>query len=1259
MKKRLKTTAIIILSTITIGLVLNWYLTDRLEKKLREVIARRVSEATNGFYSFSYDKLSIGFFSGELKLEGAKFSPDSLTFSELKQLNNLPETYIDVSVGSVHLKGINLTWRRDYKELDFKLLEIFNPNVLIYGNERSFDKKGKSQKTLASLDPDRFYLLIEPYVNELTISKVNLEQATVIYNLIKEDHSKGIYSLKNINFYCYNFLLNNESANSGKLLFCDNFEFSTRQNQQLLDDSSFLLDVSEIYLSTQDSIIRINGASLTPKLSTPKIEESENSVIQASVDSIRLKGAYFYRHNRLSHLEADSFKIMSSEIFYLNKKKENIATKADSIKLVDPWSLHSIISPVLKSVSIKNISIDNAMMDYWVSTKENFTDKYQMQSFDFDAHGFRVKDEPTDSTRLFYSDDIFIRAAKIRGNIYSKNHRASIDLLEFDTNSKLIEISDVEVSPITTKTDYDYINGHLHSLTLKNVIYKNDMTVERLTIIKPKLKYTRVKENELDKNSKAKNLNIIESFVDFLKVDKIDLIDGSVTFEDEIRDDQYTLDNFNFSVNKFVLHKDIPKDLSRGLEFGKLGFNFKNFDNLSPDKSYRLKVASGQLENEYLRLTGIELIPQDTLLKNPYKPHIQLSTPSIDLHANFVEFINNDTLDIRYLYIDQPYIKFAQAPNAKMQQKKESNYGQFPFTYINVDSLRVENPKFILNDSISDKYLNTYIEKLNIDAFSWDIDKYLVTDRILLQNPKITYYSTNSTKRENQTNAFLKQEIGVNSFMLLNPKLNLKSNGKCLDVDAKQLSLKGYHSKLYTDDSFLKITSFALQEPTIRTNLLSKRQGEKTNLSQLSDSSFYGSLGSLAENIQLDKFAVNNLNVFGTDSAEKTSITNTSLNLYDLKLNTPTEEYSLSGIDFHTEDINIPLDNGFYTLSIDKIDLSDKGNRFRIDDIKLRSPFSKMDFAYKHPKHKDWFDVTVENIEAKGLDIPYFLKNKRLNIDQLSISNTLLQNFKNQQIEVPHRIIPMIYEGIQNLPFGLDIDRVNIQDFNVTYEELAKKGKIPGKIFFTDMNSQISDFTNIAKHPEQFIRLQANGKFMGVSHLDATWLLPVDKGHDRFLLDAKLYDFDLKELNQLITPLFPASVRSGHLDSLQIAIDASSIEAKIQMQLLYNSLIADVLKEKNGELSRQQFYTWLANIVIRNNNPNRLGKQPRTSNLNETRDPYHSTFNYFWQIIRPAAAEAVGVSEKVQKLSKDNIFTRLKAKFRNEKKEESGTEHTH
>ena len=80
----------------------------------------------------------------------------------------------------------------------------------------------------------------------------------------------------------------------------------------------------------------------------------------------------------------------------------------------------------------------------------------------------------------------------------------------------------------------------------------------------------------------------------------------------------------------------------------------------------------------------------------------------------------------------------------------------------------------------------------------------------------------------------------------------------------------------------------------------------------------------------------------------------------------------------------------------------------------------------------------------------------------------------------------------------------------------------------------------------------------------------------------------------------------------------------------------------------------LANRVLKQDNPERTKKgekQARRSSLSVVRDPYHSTFNYLWQIIKPPLVETIGVSQKTQEIvpKTKSLMEKIKNIFRGKK----------
>lgn len=56
----------------------------------------------------------------------------------------------------------------------------------------------------------------------------------------------------------------------------------------------------------------------------------------------------------------------------------------------------------------------------------------------------------------------------------------------------------------------------------------------------------------------------------------------------------------------------------------------------------------------------------------------------------------------------------------------------------------------------------------------------------------------------------------------------------------------------------------------------------------------------------------------------------------------------------------------------------------------------KMEFAYKHPKNEDWFDVTAGDITLGGLDFSRYLKENQLHAKSLYVTDVYLQISKSE-----------------------------------------------------------------------------------------------------------------------------------------------------------------------------------------------------------------------------------------------------------------------
>ena len=148
-----------------------------------------------------------------------------------------------------------------YKQLHFDSFEIRNPDIQVFNPYYSTRAEVKERK---EAEIKTLYEVVSPYINVLTVRMLNLENASVSYS-VENPVSPIVYALNDVSFHAYGFRLDENSSESGKLLYCDNFDFITKRSQTLLTNNDFRLQTDRILLSTEDSIISISNITLTPQ----------------------------------------------------------------------------------------------------------------------------------------------------------------------------------------------------------------------------------------------------------------------------------------------------------------------------------------------------------------------------------------------------------------------------------------------------------------------------------------------------------------------------------------------------------------------------------------------------------------------------------------------------------------------------------------------------------------------------------------------------------------------------------------------------------------------------------------------------------------------------------------------------------------------------------------------------------------------------------------------------------------------------------
>lgn len=1289
-KKRLRIILITLALLIAGGFGLNWYLTYQLEDSLRQKFREEVSKATNGFYSFSYDHLSVGFFSGELIINGVELIPDSVVFEKWKNGDSLPDLYYKVKIDKIHFKGINLTWRRNYKNLDFSLFELKSPDIKVFQPQLHSSLKS-SLDGQQNKERETLYQMISTYIDVLTVKQINLGSANIYY-IVEDSISPVQYALSDANFNAYGFRLDKDSYSSGKLLYCDNFEFTADKPQQLLYSNQLILNTRNIKLSTIDELVQIEGVHLHP---TDDFwagrTEKAGAYLDATIKSVFIKGVKFKRENALNYLNADSFDISSTDIQYYSVKDKSNAQDGDSLKQNNvnndqTWSLYSITSPILQSVSIGKIGIEKTKFHY-TFTQDGRSDKYSLEQFDFHAKNFVIDSLSEKQKRFWYVDNFAMEATNIKGLIASNNSNVNIAALTLNTESKHFNISDIRVNPISTvNARKDYFSGNIKSIQIDSLNYDTGVSAERLKIESPNIRYFKVKKKNKPDSSKKDEieisddaLDIFNPYANYLSVKNINLANANIIVHDLGSKDNFRLQKLNFYAVKFLIDEGTRKTEKYLFTCDDIGLSFKDFDNILPGKHYRLKIKDTNISTltGLLLLRDVKLIPQENTWDKAPATYYDIDIPLIRVKGfDNDSYLNKEKAKIKSLEINSPRIQIIKTANSAINKDNETSSDKTTSAIKSLvaDNIDLKNVQVSYINRVSRDSLQTTLQALQLHSLQWDLNKDFRIDKFVLESPKVDYIakqigppSENNLQTKGNRgdiDELLKifgKKVTIGTFTLSNGAFNIQKPEINFKAELEDFNLSGIDWNHLTGKSFLDMASVNITKPTLDIRKSNSGDSIPVQKKESSDTDLYSSLRPYINKLSIKKFNLADAHINYEHSPDgkqqnQQTVNTTNLVLSGFFIDADARKVDMEDIRFNTNNLHFPIMDGFYTIDIGEIDINKRNASLALSGIKMTSAYPKMDFAYKHPTHMDWFDVTTGNISLSGVDYQRYFSDNILEAKQLVVKDVMLQNLKNKKIYTPPKLQPLIYTKLYDLPFRISIDTTDVSNFSVIYEELPKNGTVPGQISFMGMNARIDGLTNIALHPQQYMHLNANGNLMGTGYFTAKWDMSVSPDYDCFVLDAHLHRFDLRDLNRIITPLAKAEITSGILKDLTFSTEASSMNASVGMKFLYNDLRINILKGDDPE-SSNKFVTNIANAFLRSNNPNKENSKPREPYLYIERDPYHSTFNYFWQILQPAVVESVGVSQKKQNFAKKvtGFFSKVKNFFTGKKDNKPST----
>lgn len=343
------------------------------------------------------------------------------------------------------------------------------------------------------------------------------------------------------------------------------------------------------------------------------------------------------------------------------------------------------------------------------------------------------------------------------------------------------------------------------------------------------------------------------------------------------------------------------------------------------------------------------------------------------------------------------------------------------------------------------------------------------------------------------------------------------------------------------------------------------------------------------------------------------------LDVWDLTLGDPSGEFrykdfAISRLALNVEQGVFYMPDGLYRLQTDRLQYDSKDSLFTIEKLQLLTNFSRYGIGEYAKTQRDWLHITLDKISLSQIDAALFLKDTVLKLNTLEIAYLDVLTFKDRRLpfpEKPNSKLPMAM--IDDFPFKLHCDSLNIIDGHIEYSERAPKSSNEGHITFDGLTVHAENVSNIAESIFGKTTMHASAKVMGKTKLDADFVFPNIKYPEPYKTSGYLNPVDIAHFNPILIQALGAEIRSGQLNNLWFNFSYNDDISTGSMIFEYADLKIDMIERE--EMEKNNVTSFLVNALAIKTNNIRGQKKFKEGKISFERDKRKAIFNYWWKSI--------------------------------------------
>lgn len=330
---------------------------------------------------------------------------------------------------------------------------------------------------------------------------------------------------------------------------------------------------------------------------------------------------------------------------------------------------------------------------------------------------------------------------------------------------------------------------------------------------------------------------------------------------------------------------------------------------------------------------------------------------------------------------------------------------------------------------------------------------------------------------------------------------------------------------------------------------------------------------------------------------------------------------TLSGPTYNTSD-------GFYTFQAQQINITQATSSVEFKGLKMIPRYDKSEFSRKKGYRSNRFHLETGRVVLGRIDFDDLFKNRRFHCERLLIETPSMEIYRDKNVAKRRKPKPKKFpqQRLRDAKFQLFLGLVQVTGGNLIYTERMPGKNRAGTMFFNDIKV---DMTNVTNYPEKIekgasLELKASLELMGAGSFNTMIKLPLADKRNSFVFSGTLGPMNMKLFNTMLIPASNGRIDRGKLDRLDFTASGSNTGINGEMRFRYRNLKLSLLK-RTGSQKKRKFRSFLANMVIYENNPRR-GKL-RVGKISYKKEAPMTIFTYMWKSLLTGFKSSLGLSK--------------------------------